>query len=156
MKNGPLLWSYLKIIRFFYRHFDYKISLFVFFYSDFTNNTNFGVMNSERMPAKICKFVETFLPVDLYSSPTSKNLTMWINGKTCCGKVLYWYWDDLFSNSYFAVSTKDRLVDWGCTIFPKYASETFRKVIRALMVWLFSFIYRRYRLPIWSTPPEDG
>ena len=72
---GPLLWSYLKIIRFFYRHFDYKISLFVclfffFFHSDFTINTNFGVMNSERMPAKICKFVETFLPVDLYSSPT--------------------------------------------------------------------------------------
>ena len=22
--------------------------------------------------------------------------------------------------------------------------------------WLFSFIYRRYRLPIWATPPEDG
>ena len=74
IKNDPLLWSYLKIIRFFYRHFDYKISLFVcvcfFFFSDVTNNTNFGVMNSERMPAKICKFVETFLPVDLYSSST--------------------------------------------------------------------------------------
>ena len=71
IKNGPLLWSYLKIFRFFYRHFDYKISLFVcFFHSDFTNNPNFGVMNTERMPAKICKFVETFLPVDLYSSPT--------------------------------------------------------------------------------------
>ena len=72
IKNGPLLSSYLKIIRFFYRHFDYKISLFVwffFFLSDFTNNMNFGVVNSERMPAKICKFVETFLPVDLYSSP---------------------------------------------------------------------------------------
>ena len=70
IKNGPLLWCYLKIIRFFDRHFDYKISLFVFFHSGFTNNTNFGVMNTERMPAKICKFVETFLPVDLYSSPT--------------------------------------------------------------------------------------
>ena len=72
IKNGPLLWSYLKIFRFFYRHFDYKISLFVcfFFHSDFTNNPNFGVMNTERMPAKICKFVETFLPVDLYLSPT--------------------------------------------------------------------------------------
>ena len=71
IKNDPLLWSYLKSIRFFYRHLDYKISLFVFFFhSDFTNNTNFGVMNTERMPAKICKFVETFLPVDLYSSPT--------------------------------------------------------------------------------------
>ena len=69
IKNGPLLLSYLKIIRFFYRHFDYKIRFF-FFHSDFTNNTNFGVMNTERMPAKICKFVETFLPVDLYSSPT--------------------------------------------------------------------------------------
>ena len=22
--------------------------------------------------------------------------------------------------------------------------------------WLFPFIYRRYRLPIWATPPEDG
>ena len=65
IKNGPLLWRYLKIIRFFYRHFDYEI-VFFFFHSDFTNNTNFGVMNTERMPAKICKFVVTFLPVDLY------------------------------------------------------------------------------------------
>ena len=41
-----------------------------FFYSDFTNNRNFGDMNIERMPGKICKCVEPFLPVDLYSSPT--------------------------------------------------------------------------------------
>ena len=29
-------------------------------------------MNRERMPAKICKFVEIFLPVDLFSSPAKK------------------------------------------------------------------------------------
>ena len=68
IKNGLLLWSYLKIITFFYRHFDYKIRFF--FSLGCTNNTNFGDMNRERMPAKICKFVETFLPVNLYSSPT--------------------------------------------------------------------------------------
>ena len=73
IKNGPLLWSYLKIIRIFYRHFDYKKKfcfVLLFFYLDVTNNPDFGDMNRERMPAKICKFVETFLPVDLYSSPT--------------------------------------------------------------------------------------
>ena len=25
-----------------------------------------------------------------------------------------------------------------------------------LIDWLFSFNYRRYRLHIWATPPEDG
>ena len=69
INNGSLLCSYLKIIRFFYRHFDYKIS-FLFFHSDVTYNTYFGDTNRERMPAKICKFVEIFLPFDLYSSPT--------------------------------------------------------------------------------------
>ena len=42
INNGSLLCSYLKIIRFFYRHFDYKISFF--FHSDVTNNTYFGDM----------------------------------------------------------------------------------------------------------------
>ena len=68
INNGSLLCSYLKIIRFFYRHFDYKISFF--FHSDVTNNTYFGDMNRERMPAKICKFVEIFLPFGQYSSHT--------------------------------------------------------------------------------------
>ena len=38
-------------------------------------------MNTDRMPAKICKFVETFLPVDLYSSPTYKILHCGKTGK---------------------------------------------------------------------------
>ena len=67
INNGSLLFSYLKIIRFFLPHFDYIF----FFHSDVTNNTYFGDMNRrEKMPAKICKFVEIFLPFDLYSSPT--------------------------------------------------------------------------------------
>ena len=33
-------------------------------------------MNRERMPAKICKFVETFLPVDLYLPPMYKKSNM--------------------------------------------------------------------------------
>ena len=67
-------------------------------------------MKRERMPAKICKFVETFLPVDLYSSPTQKILHC---GQTGTHVVVRHYIDieNLFSNSYFAESTKDRLAD---------------------------------------------
>ena len=36
-------------------------------------------MKRERLPAKFCEFVETFLPVDLCSSPTSK---IWPWGQT--------------------------------------------------------------------------
>ena len=65
INNGSLLCSYLKIIRFFF-----TVILISKYFSDVTNNTYFGDMNRERMPAKICKFVEIFLPFDLYSSPT--------------------------------------------------------------------------------------
>ena len=44
------------------------------------------------MPAKICKFVETFLPVDLYSS-LHKKILVWTNWHTFCGKLLYWHWE---------------------------------------------------------------
>ena len=68
IKNDPLLWSYSKInILFFF--FTVIITKQFFFHSDVNNDTNFGDMNRERMSAK-CKFVGTFLPVDLYSSPT--------------------------------------------------------------------------------------
>ena len=67
VNNGPLLCNYLKIVRFFYRHFDYKIRIFL--HLNVTNNTNFGDVNRERLLATICEFVETLLPVDLYSSP---------------------------------------------------------------------------------------
>ena len=67
-------------------------------------------MNRERLPAKICEFVETFLPVDLYSSPTSK-LLLW--GLTCTHIVIRYYMDNenSFSNTYFAVSPRYRLAD---------------------------------------------
>ena len=29
-------------------------------------------------------------------------------------------------------------------------------IIIIIIIMLFPFIYRRYRLPIWATPPEDG
>ena len=30
------------------------------------------------------------------------------------------------------------------------------ELFHAHLIWLFPFIYRRYQLPIWATPPEDG
>ena len=67
-------------------------------------------MNRERLPAKLCEFVETFLPVDLYSFPTSK-LLPW--GLTGTHFVVRYYIDNenSFSNPYFAVSPNDRLAD---------------------------------------------
>ena len=47
-------------------------------------------MNTERMPAKICKFVETFPPLDLYSSPTQKILHCGQTGKHV---VVRYYFD---------------------------------------------------------------
>ena len=67
-------------------------------------------MNRERMSAKIGEFVETFLPVDLYSSPT-RNKKILHCGQTGTHFAVRYYIDNLFSNSYFAVSTKDRLAD---------------------------------------------
>ena len=66
-------------------------------------------MNRERMPAKIYKFVEIFLPFDLYSSSCIKNHC----GQTLTHFVVGYHIDieNLFSNSYFAVSPKDRLAD---------------------------------------------
>ena len=54
-------------------------------------------MNRERLPAKICEFVEIFLPVDMYSSPTSKILP-W--GQTGTHFVVRYHIDneDLLSN----------------------------------------------------------
>ena len=67
-------------------------------------------MNRDRLPAKICELVETFLPVDLYSSPTSK-LLPW--GLTGTHFVVIYYIDNenSFSNPYFAVSRNDGLAD---------------------------------------------
>ena len=72
-RNGPcpkslLLCNYLIIIRYVKRHFAYKIR--DLFHLDVSNYSNFGDMDRERLPAKICEFVETFLPVDLYLSLT--------------------------------------------------------------------------------------
>ena len=63
-----------------------------------------------KLDAKFCKFVETFLPVDLYSSRTSKLLHLGLTGK----QFVVGYCIDnenSFSNPYFAVSPKDRLAD---------------------------------------------
>ena len=67
-------------------------------------------MNRERLPAKICEFLETFLTVNLYSSLTSK-LLLW--GLTGTHFVVKYYIDNenSLSNPYFAVSRKDRLAD---------------------------------------------
>ena len=67
-------------------------------------------MNPERLTAKICECVETFLLVDLYSSPTSKLLLWGLNGTHF---VVRYYIDNenSFSNPYFAVSPSDRLAD---------------------------------------------
>ena len=37
-------------------------------------------MNRERLHANVCEFVDTFLPVDLYSSPTLKLLSWGLPG----------------------------------------------------------------------------
>ena len=62
------------------------------------------------MTAKNCEFVETFLPVDLYLSPTSK-LLPW--GLTGTHFVVRYYIDNenSFSDPYFDVSPTDRLAD---------------------------------------------
>ena len=67
-------------------------------------------MNAERLPAKICKFVNTFLAVDLYSFPTSKLLPY---GLTVTHVVVTYHIDNKnsFSNPYFAVNPNDRLAD---------------------------------------------
>ena len=89
---GPLLCSYLKISIFYTVILITKYGIFFFFFFFFCccccccfsfeviNNTNFGGMNRERLHAKVCEFVDTFLPVDLYSSPTPKLLPWGLTG----------------------------------------------------------------------------
>ena len=109
-QKRPTFMSYLKIIRFFYRHFDYKIS-FLFFIRMLLIITNFGNMNRERMPAifflQICGDISTCRPV--FISYIKKSYIV-DNGTHF---VVRYYIDieNSFSNLYFAVSTKDRLSD---------------------------------------------
>ena len=62
-------------------------------------------MNRERLPSKICELVETFRPVDLYSSPTSK-LIPW--GLTEAHFVVRYYIDNenSFSNPFLSCKPK--------------------------------------------------
>ena len=51
-----------------------------------------------------------------------------------------------------------------CTIFLHFQqigkftlfADTYLSFAWLILFWFFSFIYRRYRLPIWATSPEDG
>ena len=46
------------------------------------------------------------------------------------------------------------LIIW--TNFVKELKGQDQKAEKKKLFWLFPFIYRRYWLPIWATPPEDG
>ena len=84
----------------------------LFFHSDVTNNTNFSDINLERIPAKICKLcgnISTSRPV--FISYIKKSYI--VDKLEDMLFVVSYYTDieNLCSNSYFAVITKDKLAE---------------------------------------------